>query len=82
MTLAAGRLEPFIPRLIPRGTNLCGTGRRFFLRVEQADADEARQVLKEAEDEDSDPRCMRCGSRVSFETSGSGSMCSTWSSFP
>ena len=62
VTLAAGRLEPFIPRLIPRGTNLCGTGRRFFLRVEQADADEARQVLKEAEDEDSDPRCMRCGS--------------------
>ena len=65
-TLGAARVESFLPGLVARGDRPRGQGKRFVLRVREADLDRAVEVLSDAEadrDEDEDePRCPACGS--------------------
>jgi hypothetical protein len=62
-TLAAARVTPFLPPLVPRSGGTAGDGNRFVLRVR---ADELARALALIEDQDEDadgeaePRCPRC----------------------
>jgi len=59
-------VECFLPVLVPRGDRPRGEGKRFVVRVREADLERARQILEkegDASDEDPDePRCPECGS--------------------
>lgn len=63
-TLGAARVECFIPTLVPRGQRPAGNGKRFILRVRASDEARAREILtqREADPDDDEPRCPRCGS--------------------
>lgn len=65
-TLGAARIESFLPALVARGDRPKGQGKRFVLRVREADLDRAIDVLSDAEaerdEEDGEPRCPACGS--------------------
>lgn len=64
--LGAARIESFLPALVVRGDRPRGAGKRFALRVREADLALARDASAEAErDSDGDtdePRYPRCGS--------------------
>jgi hypothetical protein len=62
-TLAAARVRPFLPTLVPRSEATPGEGKRFVLRVRADELERARALLDEP-DEDVDgepePRCPKC----------------------
>jgi hypothetical protein len=65
-TLAAARVKPFLPMLVPRSQSTADTparANRFVLRVRAEDLDHAQALLVERdEDDDGDPepRCPKC----------------------
>ena len=64
--LGAARIESFLPALVVRGDRPRGAGKRFVLRVREADLALAHEALAEPDRESADdadePRCPRCGS--------------------
>lgn len=64
--LAAERIESMLPVLVMRNENASAPTRRFVLRVRENDVREAREILRELE-EDEEPRCPWCGSKRLYE---------------
>jgi len=63
VVLASARVPSYSPKLIHRGDRPPGVGKRFILRVAEADLARARSILKEKQTEDrDDPRCPKCAS--------------------
>jgi hypothetical protein len=61
--LASGRIRAFVPPMAPRGDRPAGVGKRFILRVTEADLNRAKALLAdEAQDDSDEPRCPKCGS--------------------
>ena len=61
--LGAAHIECFLPVLVPRGASAAGVGRRFVIRVREADLERAREVLqRQSQEHEDEPRCPRCGS--------------------
>ena len=64
--LGAARVESFLPCLVPRGDRPRGAGKRFVLRVREAELAQAHEALAQSEVESSsepdEPQCPRCGS--------------------
>jgi hypothetical protein len=61
--LASGRIRAFVPPMAPRGDRPAGVGKRFILRVAEADLNRAKALLAdEAQDDSDEPRCPKCGS--------------------
>jgi len=65
-TLAAARVKPFLPTLVPRSQAAPGSpcdGKRFVLRVRAEDLDRAQALLDEPDQDDDgepEPRCPKC----------------------
>lgn len=60
--LGAAHVDSFLPLLVARGDRPKGTGKRFVIRVREADLERARAILHENETTDDEPRCPYCGS--------------------
>jgi hypothetical protein len=67
--LGAARIPTYLPNLLPRGPRPGGAqaeaqGRppAFKVRVTEDDLPRARALLEEAEEDEDEPRCPRCGS--------------------
>jgi len=62
-TLAAARVKPYLPTLVPRSQSTPGEGKRFVLKVLADELDRAQALLNEP-DEDTDgepePCCPKC----------------------
>lgn len=63
VVLASARVPSYSPKLIHRGDRPPGVGKRFILRVAEADLPRAQSILDEEQTEDrADPRCPKCAS--------------------
>lgn len=61
--LASAGIETIPPRLMNRGDRPSGVGKRFVLRVAEADLPRVQAILDEEHTEDIDqPRCPKCAS--------------------
>lgn len=61
--LASERIRAFIPPMAPRGDRPPGVGKRFILRIAEADLNRGKALLAdEAQDDSEEPRCPKCGS--------------------
>ena len=62
--MGAAHVECFLPVLVPRGNRPPGNGKRFVVRVREADIERAREVLASnpREGDEDEPRCPKCGS--------------------
>lgn len=69
--LASSQIDSYGPRLVLRGEKPAGTGKRFVLRVAENDLERAREILaEEADEDDGEPRCPKCGSWQVVERKG------------
>lgn len=62
-TLAAARVKPYLPTLVPRSESAPGEGKRFLLRVRIDELERARNLLEEPDEDDDgepEPRCPKC----------------------
>jgi hypothetical protein len=60
--LASAEVVVYPPKLEPRGDRPHGQGNRFILRVVEDDLELARKLLiEEAEEDQNEPRCPKCG---------------------
>jgi hypothetical protein len=61
--LASAKIASYVPRLVPRGDRPPGMGARFVVKVAIDDLQQARELLaEEAQDDSEYPRCPKCGS--------------------